>query len=302
MANIYWPVYKNLESEFSELMFNIHIDDNQLAVYSLRISDLVLRAAVEIESIAKDLYNLNGGSKTSYIKYDEDAIKHLNKLWKLDKKVVIISSPNCFVSTKLIYPFVKDKQRTGSERLTYGWNDAYQNIKHNRAENLRYGNLRYLFDIMAALFILNIYYKDETISLEKDSKATTFPIGLGSNIFSISLHKWAGYTRENNEDKYVRRADFDECLYLTQHTDESRENFRKAQDEVNEKSKELFLKHPKFKKFLEEGRLEGYKGMNLMWDVLGQEDYIKLLQQSSPLISKATQQTEYEAVLNKNNI
>ncbi len=176
MANIYWPVYKNLEREFSELMFNIHIDDSQLGVYSLRISDLILRAAVEIESIAKDLYSLNGGAKTSYIKYDEDAIKHLNKLWKLGKKVVIISSLNCFVSNRLIYPFVKNKKRTGSDRHTYGWNDAYQNIKHDRANNLAYGNLRYLFDIMAALFILNIYYKDETIGLEKDSKATTFPI------------------------------------------------------------------------------------------------------------------------------
>jgi len=92
MNNIFWPVYKNLENEFNNLMFNIHIDDDQLNVYSSKISDLILRAATEIESLAKELYKLNGGTKTDRIKYDEDAIKHLNQIWSLEKKVVIISS------------------------------------------------------------------------------------------------------------------------------------------------------------------------------------------------------------------
>ncbi len=75
-----------------------------------------------------------------------------------------------------------------------------------------------------------------------------------------------------------------------------------AQREVDAKSKELFINHPKFKEFVKKGLYNEYNGKNLMWDVLGQEDYVKLLQQSAPLITKATQQTEYEAIINKNNI
>ena len=70
-ANIYWPVYKNLEAELVHLSYNIHIDDNQLDVYSVKISDLILRASAEIESISKELYINNGGTKTvsATIKY-----------------------------------------------------------------------------------------------------------------------------------------------------------------------------------------------------------------------------------------
>jgi hypothetical protein len=75
-TNIYWPVYKNIESEFNNLMFNIHIDDNQLNVYSSKITDLILRSSAEIESLSKELYKLNGGTKSiEKIKYDDDAIK-----------------------------------------------------------------------------------------------------------------------------------------------------------------------------------------------------------------------------------
>ena len=53
--NIYWPVYANLEKGVDELAFAIHIDDSQLGVYSSRITDLILRAAAEIESLSKEL-------------------------------------------------------------------------------------------------------------------------------------------------------------------------------------------------------------------------------------------------------
>ena len=43
--NIYWPVFKNIESEFSKLTYDIHIDDDQLTVYSSKITDLILRSA-----------------------------------------------------------------------------------------------------------------------------------------------------------------------------------------------------------------------------------------------------------------
>ena len=146
--NFYWPIFKNLENEFSKLMYDIHIDDEQLNVYSSKISDLILRSAIEIESISKELYYSNGGTECGNIRYDDVAIKYLNDKWLLDKKVVFISSNTCFQTNKELFPFVKNEIKTGAkkETLTFSWNNSYQNIKHDRAKSLKFGSLKYLFD------------------------------------------------------------------------------------------------------------------------------------------------------------
>jgi hypothetical protein len=63
MSNLYWVIYKNLEREVLHLGDLIHFDDKQLSVYSIRISDLLIRCAVEIEAISKELYVKNGGEE-----------------------------------------------------------------------------------------------------------------------------------------------------------------------------------------------------------------------------------------------
>ena len=60
--NLYWPMYKNLESELLELSNYIHFSDDQESVYSPHISDLLIRTASEIEAIAKELYQRTGGN------------------------------------------------------------------------------------------------------------------------------------------------------------------------------------------------------------------------------------------------
>lgn len=296
--NIYWPVYKNLESQFLKLMFDIHIDDNQLDVYSLKISDLILRAAIEIESISKDLYLVNGGVKTTQIKYDEDALKHLNRLWALDKKVIIISSTNCFLTKKLIYPFVKNEIRTGSQRETYSWNNSYQNIKHDRANSLQFASVKYLFQIMSALYLLNIYFKNETFHFGRDHHSTTFPVNLGSDIFSISFHKWFMTDEKGVNGK---KDNFDECIYFSRMTNESVEKIRIENEEINRKFAGLLYNHPKFKQYSTENDISNYNGDNIACDILGEDDYIKLLNQSRVNQMSAHKNIEYEAVLNKSN-
>ena len=61
--NLYWNVYKSLERELLALAEIIHIDDKQLDVYSMKIADLLIRTSVEIESISKELYFREGGTK-----------------------------------------------------------------------------------------------------------------------------------------------------------------------------------------------------------------------------------------------
>jgi hypothetical protein len=71
---------------------------------------------------------------------------------------------------------------------------------------------------------------------------------------------------------------------------------------MNAKQRELFLKHPKFIEYLKTNNIENYQGNNLMWDILGQENYINITRIATQEMSKIFKETEYEAVLNKNDM
>lgn len=299
MSNIYWPVYKNLEKGVVNLSYSIHIDDNQLNVYSSYISDLILRASAEIESISKELYKLNGGSKTIKIKYDTDALEYLNNLWKLDLKVVILSSINCFQTNKELKPFLKNEISTFHGKQTYSWNNSYQNLKHDRANSLQYGSVKYLIDIMASLYVLNIYYKNESILLYKDGNAVNFPINMGSELYSVKLHKWLSYDDNHN---YRKNDFFDECLYYVKYTEDSLQKNKDAFIKVNEDMRENFKKHPKLLEYLQNNKLEDYQGNNLMYDILGKEEYRRMIEITTRDQREITTNSDWEATLNKNII
>ncbi|VXC43970.1 hypothetical protein [Sphingobacterium multivorum] len=186
--NIYWPIYQNIENEIVKLTYSIHMSDDNLRVYSSIISDLILRCAAEIESIAKELYKANGGEKKSNIKYDYDALKFLDQHWTISKKEVYISNHNVFFSNKVILPFAKDTQATGKNYDTFLWNNAYQNLKHDRGNSLIEGNVKALFSICSALYVLNLYYKNIEINIGRDYDKP-IDLSMGSTLFSVGLYK-----------------------------------------------------------------------------------------------------------------
>jgi hypothetical protein len=296
--NIYWPVFKNLESEFSRLMYDIHIDDNQLTVYSSKIADLILRGAVETESISKELYYKHGGTKTGHIRYDDDALDYLTSKWKLDQKTVIISSPNCFLTNKTLLPFVKNEQRTGKNYNTFSWNNSYQNIKHDRGKSITFGSVKYLFDILAALYVLNLYYLESTFPLEKDSKGNTLSPSLGSEIFSVVIFSYRG---RNGQGVYQKTEEFHKCIYYIDQTEETAKIFNESLSAFQAKINELAFKNPKVTEYLRTAQIPQLKS-NWLWDALGQESYISTLRQAQSLAPLKTEQIKYEAKLNTNTI
>lgn len=127
MANLYWSVYKNLEKEVLELSNQIHIDDEQLNVYSIKISELLIRCSVEIESISKDLFFNEGGIELSDrdLFFDTDCLDLLETKWLLSKKKIIISAYNFYFKNdenKVLTPLHKSNKRgsSGSD-----WKKAY---------------------------------------------------------------------------------------------------------------------------------------------------------------------------------
>ena len=301
MTNLYWSVYKNLEKELVRLAEFVHFDDNQLSIYSVKIVELLIRCSVEIESISKELYIRLGGTIPSGrdLYFDTECIQLLEDNWLLSKKKVIIAAPNFYFKNddnKVLTPLNKANKRGTSG---VDWKKAYQAVKHNRVDNLNKGSIKNLIRALAALYILNIYFKDDIYDLGKDSKANNLSANMGSDLFAIKIHKWAGY---DGEWKYIKREDFDECIYLTKWKKDSVEKVNEATQQMHKASMEFLMRHPKFLEWSKTNKIEDYRGTNLAWDVLGQDIYIEMIGQASNETMEVHKSIEYEAIINKISI
>lgn len=225
--NIFWNIYKNIERELIEISNSIHIDDNQLSVYSPKITELLIRTVVEIEAISKELYFKNGGNKENdnQLFFDTDCIDFLEKKWLLSKKKVIVSAPNFYFDNednRVLTPLRKANKRGSSSSK---WLIAYQAVKHNRNNSLSKGNLKNLIGALAGLYVLNIYYKDLEFLLGRDHNGTNFDSSLGSSLFSVEVH-----TNENVEFSvdnrlYKKNINYDECIYIIEPTQKAKNIF-----------------------------------------------------------------------------
>ncbi len=300
MDNLYWPVYKNLEDEIVTISKLIHISDDQFQLYSIKISELIIRSSVEVESIAKDLYFLNGGLKPNdkELFFDTDCIKLLENKWELSKKKVLVTASSLYLSREeniIITPLKKaDKRGTSS----CDWLQAYQALKHNRAKNLKKGNFKHLLRAMAGLYILNIYYKEISYSLGSDGTGTNFDTRLGSELFSVKTHINSNISTETD---FTKNVDFEECVYIVKPTNDTRAEvqaaIRSVIDESNEKidanlkgkmltkSSALPMKNKKTKEDIDKIRVD------LITEVARGKSF---------LIKNASEKLKYEAIINKN--
>jgi hypothetical protein len=254
MINLYWPIYKKLEREVVELSNQVHFDDNQLSVYSVKISELLIRCVVEIEALAKELYFKNGGKNPIErdLYFDTDCLNFLEEKWQLSKKKVIVSSVNFYFSNddnKVLTPLFKANKRGVSAS---DWEKAYQAVKHNRTANLTKGNIKHLLRAMAALFILNLYYRDDIFDLSNNN-SDNFAENL-SDLFNIKVHTWRGDL--NEEDSYAKHEDFDECLYLIKWKNDYKRKSTEFIIEQNKNLNEVIFNHPNVRKYINDNLIE----------------------------------------------
>ena len=252
--NLYWPVYINLEKELIKLSESIHIDDAQLNVYSVKISELLIRTVVEIESLAKNLYFANGGTKADDkdLYFDTDCMAHLVNIWDIDKKVVLVTSSNLFFedeANRILTPLHKSNKRGTSSA---DWCKAYQAVKHNRLKELKKGNLKHFIRALAALYVLNLYYRDEKVSFIDANKEQIQDFSFGSHIFSVMKPNNIGHV--SVDGTYSKGKDFEKHIYVAVPDEIKYKELTKLLNKQNQSIEEALIQSIKTE--LLEGKLQ----------------------------------------------
>lgn len=175
-SDIFWQTYLNLEKEMIEVSRYIFITDEitvrhngtettqsydaQLNTFSPHLADLLVRICVQIEAISKELYHANGGTKERGDKalfFDEDCLKLIDIKWETHNKKVLVVAPffNLTKDENRVLRPLKEAHKRGG---TY-WGKAYQAVKHDRFASLKHGNVKAVLHALAALYLLNVYYR-----------------------------------------------------------------------------------------------------------------------------------------------
>ena len=196
-------------------MDTIHCVPAQYGVYSVKIGSILLQTVAEIESIAKDLYTNHTGKPKDRIHFDHVALKALGESWTLEKKIVDIATISFYGTDidRVLTPLKKNVTIGGNRN--WAWNDAYQNLKHNRIDNLNKGNIGNLLQAASALFLLNVYFDHNDVDLGDDNEGKQFRNDRGSDLFSIrTISVGTGFNKEGKCYVVGDTTSFDESTYL----------------------------------------------------------------------------------------
>ena len=102
---------------------------------------------------------------------------------------------------KILKPLKEAHKRQG----TY-WERAYQAVKHDRYSSLQKGNVKAFIHALAALYLLNLYYRNDSwVTKYQDISKQDY--SMGSAIFSVKApvvnQPWYGNMHTHSESPYV---------------------------------------------------------------------------------------------------
>ena len=304
--NNYWPIYKNLEGEVLRLSDTICFSDDQKNVYSSHIADLIVRCAIEIESISKELFLQVASKEEKKLKkeemyFDTVCLNKLEQKWGIGKKTIVLSAANMFFcdeDIKRMVPLDKAYKRGSSGSK---WNKAYQALKHDRANSIKKGNIENLLYALGALFVLNIYYKDEVFELRTNKGA--FDSRCGSEVFSVvyadaSRIAIGNDVSDDSIDHEVREQ-LESAIYVLKYTEETYRTFHERVVNMNESMLQQVRQSAVIIKFLHDN--PNYK-IDSLADLANDAGGIELLNgilENANARSLIDANLQYEGILNK---
>lgn len=200
---IYFTVYRKLEKEVLALSSSIYFSDDHINVYSTDIADLILRCSVELEAIAKDIYRKENNKEPQN---PSTCFIWLEQQWKISQKAISINSPHFHFNDKfppMLCPF--DYKNHSPE----DYYSQYNAIKHDRVKNLHKANLYTLIRVLGSLFILNLYYSDDSMKLSDDRFGSKIDKMKYSEIFSFYIAPCPDIVLLDSQ----KALNLDNCIY-----------------------------------------------------------------------------------------
>ena len=252
-SEMFWQTYVNLEREAIEVSKYIYFTDEvlvnnkgsiiaqscstQLNTFSPHIADLLVRCCVQIEAISKELYFDNGGTKPRGDKnlyFDDDCLKLIDKKWQTHNKIVMVVAP-FFNLTKDENRILKPLREAHKRQGTY-WEKAYQAVKHDRYSSLKEGNVKAFLHALAALYLLNIYYRNDSWVTELQG-ISKIDFSLGSSIFTVKPPVTNGLWYGNNPV-------ISGSPYVAKYQDASYQRIEEMQSKAEQATKDYWNKQP----------------------------------------------------------
>ena len=268
-SEIFWQTYLNLERELLELSRYVYITDHklvnngselkeencpsQIETFSPHIADLLIRTCIEIEALSKELYFELGGEKkrgdTSLL-FDEDCLKLIDIKCKTSKKVVIVSCSSFDLTNEQNY--ILKPLREAHKRKGTDWERAYQAVKHDRHSSISKGTIKNLLHALAALYLLNVYFRDDTF-YTRYLDMNKLDMSMGSKVFSLRQPSQQHVVDAINGIEAVGNLSSEDSPYVMKYRDDiykqvieadkqARENRQKYFQSLPELTEESFIK------------------------------------------------------------
>lgn len=239
--NFYNVNYLQIEKQIVELSYQISFDDENLSkdVHSLKIANLILECANQIESIAKDLYFENGGQgERDKVYYDHDCLYKLLNDWKLQNRVVVLTLNSSDITRnefKYYKPFAhtlknvlvvdNNGDKVKEKRPNYPWNKSYQALKHDYINSItKYATLNNLLLISSMLFLLLSYQSFTKVEVtERKIELKEETIISSSELFSLKNISFANIEAVLNFDNYKQRFqnEIENSVFIARYSDNS---------------------------------------------------------------------------------
>jgi hypothetical protein len=135
--------------------------------------------------------------------------------------------------------FLKPLKEAHKRQGTY-WEKAYQAVKHDRYSSLQKGNVKALIQALAALFLLNLYYRNDSW-ITKYNAISKIDYSIGSAIFTVKSPEanqlWYGNNYTICESPYVVRykdADYQRIEEMQRQEHQALNDYWCKQPELNE--------------------------------------------------------------------
>lgn len=139
--------YQNIQSSLDDLFNFIEPAEINLSTYGHKIRELLILACTEVEYLLLKVLTENGYLEKR--RYSTNDYIHCRDVLKLNQYEANLTQ---YSNLGIFTPFKNWIE--SSPTASIPWYDAYNQVKHNRSDNIHHANLEHLLNAVAAIHLL----------------------------------------------------------------------------------------------------------------------------------------------------